>query len=283
MSYPISSNKFDNPLLKELLHKLTLYFNSIDTQFYIIGATARDIVFSAIHDQEPGRKTFDLDIAIAIPNWDDFEKIAAGLCTLDDFKKSTKQKQRFHYKDEYELDIVPFGEIAKEDQNIYWPPEDDHAMSVKGFSEVAKNTLALIVDEEFTIQVASLPGIFILKLIAWKDRRDKTGKDADDISFIIDTYLEINQDNLEAKNYDIYQNDNYTTYNAGAILMGRDLKKLFAGETETKNEILTIIESELEEAEQSILISHIMKSNSILNYDQVYRALESIVSELRKE
>ncbi|WP_426091304.1 hypothetical protein [Flavobacterium sp. DSR3-2] len=65
--------------------------------------------------------------------------------------------------------------------------------------------------------------------------------------------------------------------------MGRDLKKLFAGHTETKNEILTIIESELKEAEHSTLISHIMKSNSILNYDQVYRALESIVNELRKE
>jgi predicted nucleotidyltransferase len=281
MSYPISSNKFDNPLLKELLYRLTLYFDSIDTQFYIIGATARDIVLSAIHNQEPGRKTFDLDIAIAIPNWDDFEKIAVELCALDDFKKSTKQKQRFHYKDVYELDIVPFGEIAKEDQNIYWPPEEDHAMSVRGFSEVAKNTLALIIDEEFTIQVASLPGIFILKLIGWKDRHHKTAKDADDISFIIDSYLEINQDNLAEKNYDIYHQDNYTTYNAGAILMGRDLKKLFAGQTETKNEVLAIIESELEEAERSILISHIMKSNSILNYDQVYRALKSIVKELR--
>ena len=201
MSYPISSNKFDNPLLKELLQKLTVYFDSIDTKFYIIGATARDIIFSAIHNQEPGRKTFDLDIAIAIPNWDDFEKISADLSNLDDFKKSTDQKQRFHYKGIYELDIVPFGEIAKEDQNIYWPPEEDHAMSVKGFSEVAKNTIALNVDEEFTVNVASLPGIFILKLIAWKDRHNKTGKDADDISFIIDSYLEINEDNLEEKNY----------------------------------------------------------------------------------
>jgi len=283
MSYPISSNKFDNPLLKELLQKLTVYFDSIDTKFYIIGATARDIIFSAIHNQEPGRKTFDLDIAIAIPNWDDFEKISADLSNLDDFKKSTDQKQRFHYKGIYELDIVPFGEIAKEDQNIYWPPEEDHAMSVKGFSEVAKNTIALNVDEEFTVNVASLPGIFILKLIAWKDRHNKTGKDADDISFIIDSYLEINEDNLEEKNYDIYDDDKYDTYNAGAILIGRDLKKLFTGQPEIKNEALTIIERELETEEQSLLISQIMKSNIILNYDQIYRALLSITNELKKE
>ncbi|MFD2938461.1 nucleotidyl transferase AbiEii/AbiGii toxin family protein [Flavobacterium notoginsengisoli] len=283
MSYPISSNKFDNPLLKELLQELTLYFDSIGTQFYIIGATARDIIFSAIHDQEPGRKTFDLDIAIAIPNWDDFEKIAAALCNLENFTKSPKQKQRFHYKGIYELDIVPFGEIAKEDQNIYWPPEEDHAMSVKGFSEVAKNTITLNVDEEFTVQVASLPGIFILKLIAWKDRHYKTSKDADDISFILDTYLGINEDNLEEKNYDIYEDDNYDTYNAGATLIGRDLKKLFTGQPDIKNEALAIIERELETAEQSILISQIMKSNIILNYDQIYRALLSIVTELKKE
>ena len=30
----------------------------------------------------------------------------------------------FWYKNQYRLDIVPFGEIAEQDNTIYWPPEE---------------------------------------------------------------------------------------------------------------------------------------------------------------
>jgi hypothetical protein len=36
---------------------LTDFFNSLGSEFYIIGATARDIVLAGIHDQHPGRET----------------------------------------------------------------------------------------------------------------------------------------------------------------------------------------------------------------------------------
>ena len=48
MSFHISSKQFSNPL-KELLLKLTDYFNSINSDYFVIGATARDIIFSGIH------------------------------------------------------------------------------------------------------------------------------------------------------------------------------------------------------------------------------------------
>ena len=51
MSYSISSKKFDHPLLKPILEKLTEYFFSIDVKFYVIEATARDIILS-IHDEK---------------------------------------------------------------------------------------------------------------------------------------------------------------------------------------------------------------------------------------
>lgn len=44
MSYNISCDQFTNPLLKELLQVLTGYFKSVDSDFYVIGATARDII-----------------------------------------------------------------------------------------------------------------------------------------------------------------------------------------------------------------------------------------------
>ena len=170
MSYNISSDNFSNPLLKELLKVLTDFFTSVDSEFYVIGAIARDIILSGIHKQVPARKTNDLDIAIAIPNWSKFHEIADGLCRINGFTKSKEQTQRFFYKTHFQLDIVPFGGIAHADKLIYWPPEESQAMSVSAFADVVKHAFEITVDNELKINVATLPGIFILKLNAWKNR-----------------------------------------------------------------------------------------------------------------
>ena len=180
MSYNISSENFSNPLLKELLEKLTVFFDSIESEFYVIGATARDIILSGIHKQVAARKTNDLDIAIAIPDWSKFQDISESLCKIEGFEKSKMEGQRFFYKTHYQLDIVPFGEIAKADKMIYWPPEENQAMSVSGFTDVVKHALESSVDDNFVIHVATLPGIFILKLNAWINRNVETNRDADD-------------------------------------------------------------------------------------------------------
>lgn len=90
MSCNISSETFYNPLLKELLQKLTEYFQTIGSDFYIIGATARDIILSSIHKQATARRTLDLDIAIAIKEWDKFEQISNELSAIEGFHKSEK-------------------------------------------------------------------------------------------------------------------------------------------------------------------------------------------------
>lgn len=68
MNYKTPSSKFEQPLLKPLLEQLEKYFQSIQTKFYIIGATARDMILNA-YGEKSGRATRDIDIAVAIPNW----------------------------------------------------------------------------------------------------------------------------------------------------------------------------------------------------------------------
>jgi predicted nucleotidyltransferase len=75
MDLTISSEKIGNPLLIELLRKLTDSFGRMDREFYVIGATARDIIVQQLLDTASTRRTRDLDIAIAIPDWDAFEQI----------------------------------------------------------------------------------------------------------------------------------------------------------------------------------------------------------------
>jgi len=280
MSYPISSRQFKNPDLYRLLKVLARYFQVIHKDFYVIGATASDIVLGGIHAQLTGRMTKDVDIAIAIPDWNAFREIADGLCNIAGFRKSNKQKQRFYYQDNLILDIVPFGDIATADK-IFWPPENTPAMSVAGFAEMAREALSVTIDGDQTILVASLPGIFILKMIAWKDRHIEYNKDAEDIASILDNYLEINIDRAAIHN-DIFSAEGFTTFTASAALMGKDIRTILSDNEPLRLHCLEIIEHEIDKEEGSLLINQILETHSIKKYEDVYQALIKVKNELNK-
>jgi len=283
MNCNISSEDLNNPFLKELLKKLTNYFQSVGSDFYVIGATARDIILSGIHKQASARRTADLDIAIAIKDWDKFNQISEELCKMEDFTKDSKLTQRIKFKNVYDIDLVPFGEIAQKDNTIYWPPEEQFAMSVAGYTEVANNTLDITIDNELTVKVASLPGIFILKLTAFNDRKNETNKDADDLAFILENYLAINEERAAADHYDIYEAENFNTFTAGAILLGRDIKSILGANEETINTFIQILDEELKMEEESLLINQIIETHKTIEYDIAVEALNKLLQELQRK
>jgi len=281
MSYSISSDNFQHPLLKPILEKLIAYFSDIDIRFYVIGATARDIIMD-IHGEKSGRATHDLDIAIAISDWKEYKIIEEGIINIDDFEKDNKQKQRFIFRKEFELDIVPFGDIMKENDKIFWPPDESFAMSVLGFSEVNDATTEVKIDDNLSVNVASLAGIFILKIVAWSDRHHKSNKDADDIAFIISNYLNINEKRAGEDYYDeIYLDENFTINLAGAKLLGIDSAIIFGKNQETKQKIIDIINDEIAKEEESKLINQITETNTNFKYDETINCLENIIIVLK--
>jgi predicted nucleotidyltransferase len=282
MNYSISSKDFDHPLLKPILNDLTEYFSSINIKFFVIGATARDIMLS-IHGEKARRATHDLDIAIAISNWDEFKTIEEGIVKIEGFEKDNSQKQKFIYKKDFELNIVPFGDIMKEGDKVFWPPDEQIAMSVLGFAEVNKATLKIEIDKDVSINIAPLAGVFILKIVAWADRNFKTNKDADDIAFIINNYLGINEQRAVEKYYEeIYLDKSFSIETAGAKLLAIDINEILKSATETKEKIITIIETEIDNQEESRLINQMIETNTNFEYENTLQCLINIVERLKQ-
>jgi len=281
MSYNISSDKFQHPLLKPILEKLTEYFSEEEIHFYVIGATARDIIMQ-LNNERSSRATHDLDIAIAIADWDEFKKVETGIAKIEGFTKDTHQKQRFLYEDAFFIDIVPFGDVLAQGDKIFWPPEEEVAMSVLGFREVHNTTKELSIDGELTIQIASLDGIFLLKIVAWSERHIEGNKDADDIAFIFNNYLLINEEVAIDNHYDLYQADDFDTTATGARLLGRDLKKILDNHDETKSKILEIINNQIELEEESPLINQILETHRSYNYELAIQCLIQVVRGLNE-
>lgn len=283
MSYNISSSKLQHPLLKPILEKLTSYFSGMDVQFYVIGATARDIIMS-VHGEKARRATRDLDIAIAISNWEQYDKVEEGILKIEGFKKDPKQKQRFIYEGIYQIDIVPFGDIKKEDDRIFWPPDESMAMSVLGFAEVKNSTKQVIIDKSLSIEVASLDGIFILKLNAWVDRHIEHNRDADDMGFILNNYLSINEERAAKEHYnEIYLVDDFNPKISGAKLLGMDIAKIIGDNQATKAKIIEIIQSEINKEEQSKLINQIIETNKSFSYEETISCLQNIIQGMNQE
>lgn len=276
MDLTISSEKIGNPLLVELLRKLTDSFSKMDKEFYVIGATARDIIMQQLLDTASSRRTKDLDIAIAIPDWNTFEQVKQNLID-DGFKKSRHMRQRFFYG-EYELDIVPYGVVAKEDGNIYWPPEEEIAMSVKGFDEVLSEAITVSIDNGFKVKIASLHGLFLLKFNAWLDRNAKTSKDAEDMSFILSNYFLAN---LEREiHQEVYDWENFDDYIVGGYWLAYDIVALLNKEQLCYYK--EVIEGELAKEEESRLINQIIENSYGLKYETVRDTWQAIVDVFQK-
>ena len=276
MDLTISSKKIGNPLLLELLRKLTDNFNKMGREFYVIGATARDIVMRQLLDTESRRRTRDLDIAIAIPDWDTFEEVKQKLIA-DGFEKSMDMQQRFFYGD-YELDIVPYGIVAKEDDNIYWPPEEIVAMSVKGFDEVLSEAITVSIDDEFKVKIASLHGLFLLKLNAWLDRNAKTSKDAEDMSFILSNYFMANLD--REIHQEVYDWENFDEYIVGGYWLAHDLVTLL--NVNQLNYYKEVIDGELAKQEESRLVNQMIENSYGLSYETVRDTWQTMANVFQK-
>ena len=279
MSYSISSKKFNHPLLKPILQELTDYFKASNISFFVIGAIARDIIME-LHDESSGRLTYDLDIAVTINDWEQYKTVEEGIIQLPNFTKDPNRKQRFQYLGTFDLDIVPFGNIMKEDDKIFWPPDEDFAMSILGFSAANEASLKISIDEDIDIQIASLAGIGLLKIVAWRDRNHKTNKDADDIAFILQNYLEIYRKESLAFYDEVYPDD-HTILKGGAVLLGIHINRLLNNYPNAKQSIKEVLSSEVEKKEESRLINQILETHKTLNYDEVFKSIENINHQIK--
>lgn len=173
-----------------LLSEIDTIAQDLKLTFFIVGATARDILLEHAHDIHTTRATLDVDIGVFVSDWEQFRTLKEALVHTGKFSPTT-QTQRLLFNEELLLDIVPFGGIAEENDSIAWPPEYDIKMSAAGFQECYQHAVSVLVktDPDLLVKVVSLAGLAILKIVSWDDNFERGGKDAADLFFIMRNYI----------------------------------------------------------------------------------------------
>jgi len=262
--------------------------DSLNIPFFIIGATARDIILEYVYNKINYRATNDIDFGIRINNWKQFQSLTSLLINNEEYFPDEKIEHRLLYKNAYPVDIVPFGKIASEYSTFKWL-KSENEFNVLGFEEAYDNSELVKVKSKpgLTVNFASPHSLALLKIISWNESYPERSRDAQDLLLLIESYIEAgNAERLFEEESDLV-NDDFDFTITGAQLLGRDITSVF--KKVTLEYVISILEKETEPNGKFHLIQDCMKGKILSGefdfeyYLEIVEALKrGILERLRK-
>jgi predicted nucleotidyltransferase len=269
-----STNNMQNIIRQDILEQFDAAMQAFGVKFYLIGAKARDL-WLAIKDIKPRRYTVDIDFAISLENMQQYEELLTFLEKTGNFIKDKNIPQRIYTADnEFMIDLLPFGKI----ENAYYiifHDKDNTQMSTLGLQEVFTKSLPFQFENKLEILAASLPGIVILKLIAWNDKPESRNKDLKDIAFIIDNYFNL-QDDLIYEKYNRYFENDLKIDQIAAIALGCEIKEILAISNILSQAVLDILQKHITLNSDSPMVQ-IMAAELDVDADKIIESLNLIL------
>jgi predicted nucleotidyltransferase len=208
------------PDVLAVLEQVRAVSAALGIPYFMIGARAIDVHLHNVHGLPTFHPTNDTDFAVAVESWEDFAALKSGLAGTGHFKPDARRAHRLYFDEAAPIDLVPFGGLESPRGSIAWPPGFDQVMTVRCFAEINSAAEEIEIHAGLTLRAASVPGLMLLKLFAWNDRRER--KDAWNIASLLQSYEYVVDGARIFADEDLYKSVAYDAKKAGAALLGRD-------------------------------------------------------------
>ncbi|WP_160069632.1 nucleotidyl transferase AbiEii/AbiGii toxin family protein [Sphingobacterium bovisgrunnientis] len=239
----MSDNHILLPLVSEMLTEMSTVCSKFGIDFYLVGAIARDIHLSANEELLSKRRTKDVDLAITISDQGQYNQVKASLIATGLFEGHESEAIKLIYKKGIEVDLLPFGEIEQPDRNVRLT-DPTFVLNMPGFTEVYPFVKDHDLGNGQIIKICTIEGIILLKLIANDDRPERT-KDIADIDHLIQSYFDLNDDDIYMLHYDILElydtNDNDYIQLVCSRLIGRKIGHMLSRSGELADRVRKIL------------------------------------------
>jgi predicted nucleotidyltransferase len=225
-----SFNFFEPQALAPLFAAAKRVFDKTGVSFYLIGA--RDVWFLP---EVSHRMTRDVDWVAAASDTRLFETIKQQLIDNEDFT-ATKNDYTLLSPTGITVDLLPFVD------------------SLDGLQEVfERGTEWVTFDEQTAYQVATIPAIVLLKLLAYSDRPEHRLKDLFDIRAILTHYFDRFSEDIYEHHSDLFDEEATFSFEVlSAQVIGRNLKKIIGDSTALKKRVVnTILTQQIKELVQA--------------------------------
>lgn len=237
------------PYFKEVFDCIDEVMINHKIPYYLIGVSA--IALELLKkDIKPSRGTKDIDFAIMISTMKEYEQLSVSL----EEKGFNKVKAPWtFYSNEYNvaIDILPFGEIEEQDTVQFNERYTD--LHVLGFKEVLEQAIPVNIEEKI-VNIPPLPGMILLKLVAWSDRPEERSDDLPDILRIIEHYFEIEFDEIVQFHNDTFPDgEDLDQLKVAAEVLGRKAKTYLEKSEVLSTRVHKVINASLKEESESII------------------------------
>lgn len=234
------------PYFKEVFDIIDKAMIQHQIPYYLIGvsAIALELLKKGI---KPSRGTKDIDFAIMISTMEQYEQLGDTL-VQHGFNR-VKAPWTF-YSDQYNvaIDILPFGEIEEHDTVQFNQRYSD--LHVLGFKEVLEEAERVEIDEKI-VNIPPLPGMIILKLVAWSDRPEERENDLADILRIIEHYFDHNFDEIVEFHNDTFDDDEFDQLLISAEVLGRKARNILLKSEVLEKRILNVLNANINDEQES--------------------------------
>ena len=218
--------------------------------FYLIGAIARDIWLTVLHNIEPGRITRDLDLAVLLADETQYHHLRDRLIRTGRFVARRDNAYTLIFEDGRPVDLLPFGALSME-QSVSVAGQGLTTIRVDGFQEVYEAGTESVEIDNQPFRVCTLAGIVLLKFIAYDDRSEHRPKDILDIGAILRHYFDIVEDDIYENHNDLFSDDEFDITLTAARVMGRQMAPIIALSNALHQRIGRIIDRRISLDEQS--------------------------------
>lgn len=238
------------PYFKEVFDSIDEVMLKLNVPYYLIGASA--IALELLKEGiKPSRGTKDIDFAIMISSIKEFETIVKELEGNYGFHKVEAPWTLYNDKFNIVIDLLPFGEIEEKFTVNFNERYTD--LHVLGFKEVLQEPETVQIEDKI-VQIPSLPGMVILKLIAWSDRPEERDSDLGDILRIIEHYFNLNFDDIVEYHNDTFPEEkDLDQFKIAARVLGRKASKFLNVSKAINDKILKTIDDNVIKVENSAI------------------------------
>jgi predicted nucleotidyltransferase len=239
--------------MADMIEALERGFNKFSIDFYLVGAVARDVWMRAINDIAPKRTTGDIDFAVMINNAGTYEELKAYLIEEEGFRPYHGNSFVLLWKNGQEVDLLPFGSI-EQDGRVSIEGTGLTTLHVAGFKEVYEAGLPEIeLEDNQKFKFCTIPGIVLLKLIAWNDRPEVRTSDIHDLSDILLHYFEMFADDIYENHNDLFDENDDEDFQIkiAAQVLGRKVGKIAVRNKALTDRVMRIVGDNTENASSS--------------------------------
>jgi predicted nucleotidyltransferase len=189
---------------------------AIGTDMVVIGAMALRVWLPDMQ-----RATEDIDAAVTL-DLDQLPQLTEQL-TAAGWRQDPRSEHRWYSRENARFDLLPIGEQARREKHLFWPRAET-LMQAIGYDYVFRDAVEHEFAPDLEVRVAPLVVMALLKIAAYLDDPHARRKDLQDLVTLLRGYEEAGDRRFS----DDVLNAGVEYDEAGAYLLGRDLKSLVA-------------------------------------------------------